>query len=70
MDGFNTLEHQKMGQEKKGAGVAHGLRHHLSFRHTCNGVQSCDGQQPNNGQVEIQVQRLLNKDGTRIHVHL
>lgn len=25
MDGFNTLEHQKMGQEKKGAGVAHGL---------------------------------------------
>lgn len=38
--------------------------------HTCNSVQSSDGQQPRGGQVQIQVQRLLNEDGACIHVHL
>lgn len=69
----NRVEHQKMGQEEVGWPTV--LKHHPSqhrplFSHTCNSVYSCDDQQPSYGQVQIQFQRLLNKDGTRIHVHL
>lgn len=69
MNGFNTWEHQKMSQEKMGD-RSQALKHHPLFRHTCNSVQSRDGEQPDYGQVEIEVQRLLNKDGACIHVHL
>lgn len=68
MNGFNTREHQKMGQEKIGGPQP--LKDHPLFRHTCYSMQSRDGQQSDYGQVEIQVQRLLDKDGACIHVHL